>query len=182
MEPEPPNAFARLISNVVSGSKRRRLLLTPLAALIFFGLITLFVLAGLQVDKLLGLPSLTGLWRLTVSAACFALGLLIAGWSLAQFALKKGTPVPTSPPPGLITTGIYSRVRNPMIAGGFFLLEGIAFLLGSLSVIFVFAPLPVALYAFFIVTVEEVELELRFGQAYRDYKARVPRFVPRLRK
>ena len=182
MKTKPPHAFARLISGVVSGPKLRRILLTILAAVIFFGLITLFVLLGLQVDRLLGIPRLADGWRYIVSAACFVLGLLIAGWCLFQFALTRGTPVPTSPPPRLITSGIYARVRNPMISGGFLILEGIAFLEGSLSVIIFFAPLPVLLYAIFIVTVEEPELELRFGEAYREYKRKVPRFIPGLGK
>jgi protein-S-isoprenylcysteine O-methyltransferase Ste14 len=34
----------------------------------------------------------------------------------------------------------------------------------------------------YFVFVEEPGLEKRFGQAYRDYKARVPRWFPRLPK
>jgi len=174
--------FAGSISNIVKGNKIRRIIMTPFAALVFFGLITLFILAGLWIDKLLALPSLTGLWIYIVSAILFVPGVLIAGQSLLQFIRVRGTPVPLSPPPKLITTGIYSYVRNPMIIGGLLILEGVGLLLGSLSVIVIFAPLPVLLYAIFIRTVEERELEMRFGEEYREYKKAVPRFIPRLYK
>ena len=72
--------------------------------------------------------------------------------------------------------------RNPMISGGLLILKGLGFLLGSLSVIFIFAPLLVLIYTIFIITVEERELEMRFGQEYRKYKKAVPRFIPRLPK
>ena len=177
-----PNAFARFISNIVTGNKRRRVVMTPFAALIFFGFITLFIFAGLSVDKWLALPSLAGWWKYIVSSILFFLGLLVAGCSLLQFAQARGSPVPLSPPPKLITSGIYSYVRNPMISGGLLLLEGLGFLLGSLSVIIVFAPLPVLLYAIFIITIEERELAIRFGEEYREYMKKVPRFIPRLRR
>lgn len=174
-------SFARYISRIVTGDRKRRLISTPIAAIIFFGIITLFILCGLWVDTLLSLQSINGSWRFIVSAILFLPGLFLAGLSVSQFIRTKGTPVPISPPPKLITTGLYAHARNPMIIGGFFLLEGLGFLLGSLAVIVVFAPLPVLLYVLFIVTVEERELEMRFGEEYRDYKRRVPRFFPRFK-
>ena len=90
--------------------------------------------------------------------------------------------MPLSSPPKLIITGIYSHVRNPMITGAFLILSGTGFLLGSLSVIIVFAPLAVLLYALFIITIEERELEIRFGEEYREYRKKVPRFIPGLNR
>jgi len=34
---------------------------------------------------------------------------------------------------------------------------------------------------FFMIRIEDRELEARFGEAYREYRARVPAVVPRLK-
>lgn len=174
--------FAGFINEVATGDKKDRIAGTPVGFLIFFSLLILFILAGTWVDGWLDIPRITEPWRFIVSAVLFIGGFFFAGWTLAQFVRAGGTPVPINPPPKLITTGLYSHVRNPMLLGAFLLLEGLAFLIGSLSDIIVFAPLPVILYVIFIKYVEERELEMRFGQEYRDYKKRVPMFFPRLKK
>ncbi len=69
-----------------------------------------------------------------------------------------------------------------MLGAALFMLVGLGFLLGSLPVIIISAPLPVILYAIFIITVEEHELEMRFGDEYREYMKKVPRFLPKLHR
>ncbi|MBM3175407.1 MAG: isoprenylcysteine carboxylmethyltransferase family protein [Chloroflexi bacterium] len=175
--------WAQGINRVVTGNRRRRAIVTPIAAIIFFGIITLFVLSASPVDNWLGLPHLPeAWWRYELATLVFLAGITIAGWTVTRFFLTRGTPVPTSPPPKLVTTGLYGYVRNPMALGGWLILEGLGLYTGSLSLIFVFAPLPLLLYALFIKAVEEKELEIRFGQEYRDYKEHVPMFIPRLRR
>jgi protein-S-isoprenylcysteine O-methyltransferase Ste14 len=110
----------------------------------------------------------------------FLAGCVLGIPAVIAFFRTTGTPVPTDPPPRLVTTGLYGYIRNPMALGGLLILEGIGFYTGSLSLIFFFAPLPILLYALYIKTVEEPELEMRFGQEYVDYKKRVPMFIPRL--
>lgn len=175
--------WAQGLNKVVTGNKRRRAILTPIAATIFFGIITLFVLASFWVDKWLNLSYLpNSWWRYGLAALIFLAGFILAISTLAPFFRSRGSPVPTIPPPKLITTGLYGYVRNPMALGALLILEGLGFYYGSLSLIFVFAPLPILLYALFIKAVEEKELEMRFGQEYLDYKKRVPMFIPRLKK
>lgn len=175
--------WAQAIYNVVTGDKRRRIILTPIAAIIFFGIITLFVFCSFWVDRWLNLPHLPeAWWRYALAAIIFFAGLLIAGWTVTRFFSTRGTPVPTSPPPRLITSGLYAYVRNPMAFGALLVLEGLGFFFGSLSLIIFFAPLPILLYALFIKAVEERELEIRFGQEYLEYKKKVPMFIPRPRK
>ncbi len=149
---------------------------------VFFGILALSVLGGLWIDSWLRLPQITAWWRFVLAAVVFIPGIIATGSSVTRFFMSGGTPVPLAPPPKLITTGLYAHVRNPMGIGLFLVLESIGLFLGSPSVIVFFAPLPVLLYALFIVTVEEPELEIRFGEPYRDYKSKVPRFVPRLRQ
>jgi protein-S-isoprenylcysteine O-methyltransferase Ste14 len=166
----------------VTGDKKGRLISTPLGLIAFFGLLALFIFCGVQLDAWLGISPVTGSWRLIVSAVLVAGGLFFAGWTAGQFIKSRGTPVPLNPPPKLITVGLYARVRNPMAFGVFLLMESAAFFLGSPSDIIIFAPLTMILYGFYIKYVEEPELEMRFGQEYRDYKMRVPRFLPRFEK
>ena len=49
----------------------------------------------------------------------------------------------------------------------------------ALSMVCVWTPAAFVLHAIAVLRVEEPELELRFGPAYRDYRRRVPMFVPR---
>jgi protein-S-isoprenylcysteine O-methyltransferase Ste14 len=172
--------YARGLNSVVTGNKKRREILTPIAAIIFFGIITFFVY---WVDRWLNLPHLPdSWWRYAVAGVLFIAGLFLAVATVTKFFSTKGTPVPLSPPPKLITTGLYSWIRNPMALGLLLILESLGFYFGSLSLIFFFAPLPVVLYALEIKAVEEPELEMRFGKEYREYKKRVPMFIPWLKK
>jgi len=168
--------------HLTTGERRRRLILTPIAAIIFFGVLTGFVLLALWLDMITGLPRWNGLWATVIAAILFTAGICIAVWTLSQFIKNRGTPVPVSPPQKLITTGLYNYVRNPMALGALLILEGLGFLFNSIFLIVIFAPLPVILYALFIKAVEEKELEMRFGDQYRLYRQRVPMFIPRLRK
>jgi protein-S-isoprenylcysteine O-methyltransferase Ste14 len=175
--------WAQALYKVIIGDKKRRLILTPIAAIIFFGIITLFVFCSFWVDRWLNLPYLPDAWwRYAISAIVFIAGLFLAISTVTAFFRTRGTPVPISPPPKLITTGLYSYIRNPMALGALFILEGLGFYYGSLSLIIFFAPLPVVLYALYIKAVEEPELELRFGRQYLEYKKKVPMFIPRLKK
>ncbi len=77
----------------------------------------------------------------------------------------------------LVTTGIRSRVRHPIYLGH--LCELLGWTLG-------FGTLPLfVLTAFAILTgacmlpLEDNELELRFGEPYRDYRRKVPAILPR---
>lgn len=177
--------YAQFIYKIATGDKRRRKLITALAPFAFYGITALVILASYFVDKWLGLPffgfSLSW-WRIGLSTFLVALGCAIAGSTYVTFFRTRGTPVPFSPPPKLITSGLYAYTRNPMFIGGFFVLEGFGVLLGLLSLIFIFAPLLMLFYAFYVKAVEEKELEMKFSEDYREYKRKVPMFIPWLRK
>jgi len=175
--------YARGLNNVITGSKKRRLILTPIAAIIFFGIITFFVFCSFWVDKWLHLPYLPDAWwRYALAGIIFFAGIALGATTVTKFFSTRGTPVPTSPPPKLITNGLYGCIRNPMALGMLLILEGLGFYYGSLSLIVFFAPLPVVLYVLYIKAVEEPELEMRFGKEYVEYKKRVPMFIPRCKR
>jgi protein-S-isoprenylcysteine O-methyltransferase Ste14 len=98
--------------------------------------------------------------------------------SVSYFIKARGTPVPFSPPPRLVTGGPYRCVRNPMLTGIFIQLFGLGIICNSAALIFIFTPLFILINYWELKRVEEPELEKRLGQEYVDYKKRVPMFFP----
>jgi len=74
--------------------------------------------------------------------------------------------------------GIYARIRHPRYTGSLLAILG-ACLLGGTRVTWLVAAVWLLLMRAAI-ALEERELQMRFGDAYREYSRRVPRFVPRL--
>ena len=175
--------YAEFVYRVATGSKRRRILVMPVAGLIFFGLIVLFVFASFWVDKWFAFPHFgSSWWSLGLSLFLLVFGWLIMFWPVIAFFRTRGTPVPFNPPTKLITTGPYAYIRNPMLLGLFIFLIGLGILLSSLSLIFIFTPLFILLNVLYLKAVEEKEMEKKFGQEYLEYKRRVPMFIPWLKK
>ncbi len=171
--------WINFLQRTAAGTRKTRSLLTPLGALVFFVFTSLFVLAGLFVDRILHLPRLLpGGARLPVSIPVAALGVILTGWSVFHFLKVKGTPVPLNPPPKLVDTGPYRYARNPMLAGLFLFLFGIGFALNSVSLVVFFVPMYVALNVWELKNIEEPELVKRLGDEYVDYRRRTPMFFP----
>ena len=165
---------------VATGSKRLRLLLTPIGLVVFFGLLLSVVFGSLCMDGALGFPKLlSGLPGTLIGVVLLAVGLAIWIWCVVWFTKAKGTPVPFNPPRELVTEGPYAWSRNPMLTGVFTFLFGIGLLLHSVSMVFVWTPVFVVFNILELKLVEEPELERRFGESYIDYKRRVPMFIPR---
>jgi protein-S-isoprenylcysteine O-methyltransferase Ste14 len=165
------------LQKTATGTRRTRSLLTPVGALVFFGFTTLFVLAGILVDRILHLPQLLpGGARLPVSIPVTALGVIIAGWSVLHFLKVKGTPVPFNPPPKLVDSGPYRYARNPMLSGLFLVLFGIGFTLNSFSLVVFFVPVYVVLNVWELKYIEEPELVKRLGDVYVGYRRKTPMF------
>ncbi len=76
----------------------------------------------------------------------------------------------------LVTGGIYGCMRHPMHLGLMLFPWSFALITGSLSFILLIAPLEMLLILVLIRMVEEPEAEKKFGDAYREYKKRVPMF------
>ena len=169
------------LHRAVTGPQRRRKLLTPLFALVFLTVLAAAVCGSLFLDRLCGFAPFLPPWAATV----FSLPFLFGGaglwlWCVARFGMSKGTPVPVAPPPALVTDGPYAYSRNPMMGGVFLVFLGIGIHFGSLWLTFVTTPLLIAVSIVVLKNVEEPELELRFGEAYRQYRERTPMLFPRL--
>ena len=176
-------SLAEYFHSVATGPKRRRDRLTPLGFLAFGGTLALVIVGGLYTDRWLGLPPLLPGIVGTVAGLLF---LMTGGWlcgsCVVRFLKARGTPVPLNPPDELIVSGPYARVRNPMLTGVFGALVGLGLLLHSLGLALIWTPAYALLHMAELKRVEEPELARRFGTVYEDYRARVPMFIPHLRR
>ena len=154
---------------------------TPIGAIGYCLLIFVFVVIALYVDRLIGLTNIfPNPLNLILSIPIFLLALFLIGWSVQNFLIVKGTPVPFNPPPQIVTTGPYTYTRNPMITGVFSLLFGCGVFFGSISLLFVFTPLFIYINFWELKSIEEPELEKRLGEDYMKYQKRTPMFFPNL--
>jgi len=110
--------WIEMLYKMATCSRKIRNFFTPIGAIFYALLIFLFVVVAQQVDKLLGLVNILPRPLSTILAIpVFSLALFLIGWSVLNFLRAKGTPVPSNPPPQLVTTGPYAYTRNPMLKG-----------------------------------------------------------------
>ena len=79
------------------------------------------------------------------------------------------------PTTALITSGLFAHSRNPIYQGASIALLGLALMLASDWIVILMVPALVLLH-YGVVLREERYLETKFGEAYRRYKAAVPRY------
>jgi protein-S-isoprenylcysteine O-methyltransferase Ste14 len=122
-----------------------------------------------------GVRSLTG--TLLVVA-----GVLLCWKTVSLFTdYGEGTPAPFDPPKKLVVQGPYNYVRNPMMIGVWLVLSGEALIFGSVLLGIWFLVFLGACLALIPVW-EEPDLENRFGEPYRVYMKKVPRWNPAIPK
>jgi len=74
----------------------------------------------------------------------------------------------------LVTTGLFSCMRHPMLFGLTLLPLGWALLLGSPTFITVIAPLEMLFIIVMVIVFEEMEVLRKFGESYEAYRRNVP--------
>ncbi len=79
----------------------------------------------------------------------------------------------------LVSTGPFSVVRHPAYLAHIMMLAGAFLITGYIGTGFL-ALFDLLISDSVIIPLEERELEARFGDDYREYKRRVPKFLPRL--
>ena len=142
--------------------------------------VAMWIVAGAITAPWRGVLLYENQWSWLPAGVLFCAGLLLyelshSGFTLAQLGgLPEILPGPRQQ--RLVTTGIRARVRHPVYLGH--LCEMLAWSLGTgLAVCW-------ALTAFAIMTgaimiaLEDKELENRFGEEYRQYRATVPAILP----
>ncbi|ADT84375.1 methyltransferase family protein [Thermococcus barophilus] len=128
--------------------------------------------------------SLEGLWRLPINTTvALASGLVVAAvgsiimllgiWEFRSFKRMSG--LDTSK---LVTTGIYRYSRNPQNLGLLLIFLGISLAGRSLLALLLTAAFAIGFHKY-VVELEEPYLERIFGEEYRRYKERTPRYFGR---
>jgi len=137
------------------------------------------LLAGLALNWYLPLPWPERPFRFVLAAiGLCAIGLAVA-LDIAAFRLfrrHRTTIMPHRAASALITEGPFARSRNPIYVGNTLLVSGLGLLFGVAWLV------PAALLAAFAVQKlaierEEAHLAEKFGEAWRDYAARTPRWL-----
>ena len=137
------------------------------------------VLLGLALDWLMPAYVLTVLltWpeRAIIAAILFVVGAALAFPALRGFHAAGTHVEPWKPASALVTDGIFAWLRNPMYAGLTLFLVALALALASDWILVMTIGFVLVIH-FGVVLREERYLETKFGEAYRQYKARVPRY------
>lgn len=152
----------------VAGVLARPILLFPAA-----------ILLGFALDHLLPLPfevpTFDPVHRI-VPGFLIIVGLALFAAGARNFS-RSETPLPTNRPARvLVTTGIYRWTRNPVYLAFFLAYLGIGIATRSEWIVLLTLPLAVTI-RYGVVAREESYLERRFGDSYRDYRARVRRWL-----
>jgi protein-S-isoprenylcysteine O-methyltransferase Ste14 len=134
---------------------------------------------GLAMDRLfplpMNLPEVT-LIHWPVGGGLVLIGVAIVAAGGRNFS-RAATPVPSNRPVrALVTTGIHGWSRNPIYIGMLLLYAGIGITARAPWILILALPLVIIL-RYGVIAREEAYLERRFGDDYRNYKARVRRWL-----
>jgi len=165
-------------------SKKQRAIAVVFGGFIFWIVIPLFVVVfSCYIDQWLRLPRFRyGLINPVIGLVFMVVGWLFANWTVrVQFTVGKGTPIPLMATQKLIVRGPYTYCRNPMTLGTDLFYLGVAIWLGSLSAVGLSLVYPVGILIY-IKSIEEKELEKRFGSEYLEYRRNTPFLIPQIRK
>lgn len=134
------------------------------------------ILAGYGIQTLWPLAMPFGLHGKTVAIALLVPALVIAGLCLREFYRAKTDVRPDRPDTSLITTGPYSQSRNPL----YLVLVIVQLMVAAwlnMAWIALMSIASVIVITRYAIAREERYLEQLFGQDYRDYRARVRRWI-----
>jgi protein-S-isoprenylcysteine O-methyltransferase Ste14 len=165
-------------------SPGKRIVLLIIAGIFFLGILPgALVYFSRLLDHQFELPRLAyGAVNVILGCVFIVAGFLLGWWTnYVQFTIGRGTPVPIMATQQLIIQKPYNYCRNPMALGAIVAYLGVAILIGSISAV-VLVLIGTVLLLVYIKFLEEKEMELRFGEAYREYREQTPFIIPRLRR
>ncbi|MBI4305898.1 MAG: isoprenylcysteine carboxylmethyltransferase family protein [Chloroflexi bacterium] len=148
-------------------------LLPPSLAMVGGSVVVLLIESALDwgwTDLGLGPCRWTGLVSLVA-------GIALDAWCAREFAKAGGTFNFLNPPRSLVVNGPYRYSRNPIYVGGVLILAGLVVVFSSAFLLIYLGLYVLFLDRILIPLIEEPGLERRFGEEYRRYRARVPRWA-----
>jgi protein-S-isoprenylcysteine O-methyltransferase Ste14 len=140
------------------------------------GIYAVALIVGVVISR--RLPALNLPHRLETIAG----GALIAAWLVLMLAAirvmrrENASIRPDRPSQALVVTGPFRFTRNPLYLGLVFVYCGLAILLNALWALLLL-PAVIVIMRRWVIDREEAYLERAFGAEYRDYKARVRRWI-----
>jgi protein-S-isoprenylcysteine O-methyltransferase Ste14 len=173
------------INIIMNIAEFKKLLLVIPSNVIFFLIVPVVsVVFGEKLDEFLGLnPMIPG--NVLATFLLIVGGYYVLDSIRVLFTEGKGIPlgdiIPDEQTTELITTGIYSQTRNPMLFGYLLCLIALGIHLNSRSIAIIIPTLFTAIWTFWLKTHEEPALEARFGDPYRKYREKTPFLIPRSR-
>jgi len=156
--------------------------MAPIHLGLLIPLVTVIAVLGAVADHI------TGLGRLPLPLACTVAGLGLLGLSAGivyqaytYLALEgQGSPNPSfAETQHLVTSGPYARVRHPTVTGKIVGIVGAGLIARSPTFLLLVVPALTIAALVSNRTTQEIPLERRMGDLYRDYRARVPMVFPR---
>ena len=103
-------------------------------------------------------------------------GVILGVWSIGLFQRAHTNVMPIQPTTALVISGPYRLTRNPIYLGFLCIYIAAALWFGVLWALLL-APLVVLAVQRLAISKEERYLEQKFGDAYRQYRARVRRWI-----
>jgi len=126
--------------------------------------------------EVLSLPVDLGKLSQAAGWGLIVIGLLLFGWTVVTFHNHHTTVNPYAAASSLCTDGPFRFSRNPIYVGDWCIYAGVTLLLKTIW------PLGFALPVWLVIRYavirhEEVHLEAKFGDTYRDFRVRVRRWL-----
>jgi len=150
------------------------LLKNLLFTLVVPGTIAVYVPLRLAGDR----PAASGV-TFWLALALLGLGGAVYAWCVWDFAVfGRGTPAPIDAPQRLVVRGLYRYTRNPIYVGALTVLAGWTVMFRA-TILPVYTVCVGLCFHAFVVFYEEPHLRRMFGAEYRNYCAKVGRWLPR---
>jgi len=113
-----------------------------------------------------------------IALACLAMGAILRVWGTAYLGhgFMRDTAMQGS---RFVAAGPYRYVRNPLYLGAWLLACGASILMPPGGACFF--PIAFGLFILFLISSEERFLSMKLGDAYEQYRRRVPRLLPHVR-
>jgi protein-S-isoprenylcysteine O-methyltransferase Ste14 len=122
---------------------------------------------------------------IALGVSCIIAGILLHSWTAKLLGIKSTVGYTELKPEreksngGLITSGPFSVVRHPSYGAHSLILVG-TFLITGITAVGIMAIIDLLIAYFVTMELEERELLERFGDQYREYRMKVPKFFPRI--
>jgi protein-S-isoprenylcysteine O-methyltransferase Ste14 len=142
---------------------------------LFAGAIVLGCLLSWFIPLGPGLGSANGR-ALAVGGSLALIGLALSALSVREFRRAGTSVVPGDPSTVLVEAGPYRFTRNPIYIGLVLFYFGLAIVATSVWMLLLLIPVLIILQRG-VVEREEAYMQAKFGEPYRKYQTRVPRWV-----